>query len=224
MMRKGMRWPLEVVVGLLALVGIGASATFYLREPANLGFLDFPTIVALHVVLGAFYLMFAPFQFVKRIRSRHLGYHRRMGRVLVAVGLVVGVTALFIGLVIPFSGWAESVVIGLFGSVFLVAIVKGFVHIRAGRVALHREWMIRAFAIALAIATQRVIFIPSLFVIADPTVGQIVALSVVAWVAALVVHTSVAEAWIRLTRRRGVPEAAGARAHPASFSRTPGPS
>ena len=224
MMRKTMRWPLGVVVGFLALVGIAASATFYLREPANFGFLDFPTIVALHVVLGAFYLMFAPFQFVKRIRSRHLGYHRRMGRVLVAVGLVVGATALFIGLVIPFSGWAESVVIGLFGSAFLVAIVKGFVHIRAGRVALHREWMIRAFAIALAIATQRVIFIPSLFVVADPTDGQIVALSIVAWVAALVVHTSVAEAWIRLTRRRGVPEAAGAGAHPASFSRTPGPS
>ena len=80
-----MRWPLRVVVGSLALIGIGASATFYLREPANLGF---PTVVALHVVLGAVYLVFAPFQFVKRIRSRHLGYHRRMGRVLVAVGLV----------------------------------------------------------------------------------------------------------------------------------------
>ena len=142
MVRKVVRRPLGVVVGFLALIGIAASATFYLREPANLGFLDFPTIVALHVVLGAFYLMFAPFQFVKRIRSRHLGYHRRMGRVLVAVGLVVGVTALFVGLVIPFSGWAERVLIGLFGSLFLFALGKGFVHVRAGRVALHREWML----------------------------------------------------------------------------------
>jgi uncharacterized membrane protein YozB (DUF420 family) len=210
-----------VVVGFLALVGTGASATFYLREPANPGFLGFPTIVALHVVLGALYLVFAPFQFVKRIRSRHLGYHRRMGRVLVAVGLVVGVTALSIGLVIPFSGWAERVLIGLFGSLFLLALGKGFVHVRAGRVALHREWMIRAFAIALAIATQRVVFIPSLFVVGDPTDGQIVTLSLAAWSAALVVHSSLAEVWIRLTRERRAPKTNETRAtyDPAPDSR-----
>lgn len=212
MVSNTVRWPLGVVVGFLALIGIGASASYFFREPANLGFLDYPTIVALHVVLGAVYLAFAPFQFVKRIRSRHLGYHRRMGRVLVAVGLVVGVTALFIGVVIPFSGWAESVLIGLFGSLFLFALGKGFVHVRAGRVALHREWMIRAFAIALAIATQRLLFIPSLFVVADPTDGQIVTLSLAAWSAALAVHSSLAEIWIRLTRKRRVHETSGTRA------------
>jgi uncharacterized membrane protein len=200
-----------VAVGFLAFVGIAASATFYLREPANEGFLEYPTIVALHVVLGAFYLVFAPFQFVRRIRSRHLAYHRRMGRVLVALGLVVGITALFMGLVIPFSGWAESVLIGLFGGLFLFALAKGFAHVRAGRVALHREWMIRAFAVALAIATQRVIFVPSLLVV-DPTYGQVVTLSIAAWSAALVVHSSLAEVWIRLTRKRRVPKTSGTRA------------
>ena len=212
MTKKAFRWPLGVVVGFLALVGVAASATYFLREPANTGFLDYPTIVAMHVVLGAVYVVFAPLQFVGRIRSRHLGYHRRMGRVLVAVGLVVGVTALFLGLVIPFSGWAERVLIGLFGSLFLFALVKGFVHVRAGRVALHREWMIRAFAIAFAIATQRVIFIPSLLVVDDPTYRQIVTLSVAAWLAALVVHSSLAEVWIHLTRKRRVPKKSGIRA------------
>ena len=105
--RRDMRLPLGVVVGLLALVGIGASATHYLQEPYNPGFLRFPTIVALHVVLGGVYLALAPFQFVGRIRSWHLGYHRWVGRLLVAVGLVVGLTALFMGLVIPFSGWGS---------------------------------------------------------------------------------------------------------------------
>src|SRR3712207_5947673 len=50
--RRAMRLPLGVVVGFLALVGIGASATHYLQEPYNPGFLQFLTIVALHVVLG----------------------------------------------------------------------------------------------------------------------------------------------------------------------------
>ena len=191
-MRRFRRWPLGIVVGFLALVGVAASATHYLDEPYNPGFVEYPTIVAVHVVLGGIYMLFAPFQFVKRIRSRHLAYHRRMGRVLVALGLVVGATALFLGLVIPFSGWAERMLIGLFGGLFLFALGKGFVHVRAGRVAPHREWMIRAFAVALAIATQRLIFIPSLLVVGDPTYGQVVTLSVAAWSAALVVHSSLA--------------------------------
>jgi uncharacterized membrane protein len=199
MVSSRVRWALGVAVGFLALVGVAASATHYLQEPYNPGFLRYPTVVALHVVLGV-YLALTPFQFVKRIRSRHLAYHRWAGRVLVSIGVVVGVTALFMGLVIPFSGWAERVIIGLFGGLFLLALGKGFVHIRAGRVELHREWMIRAFAIALSIATMRMIFIPALLVAADPTDGQIAFLLVASFTAAFVVHASAAELWIRLTR------------------------
>src|SRR5215213_8502261 len=165
MTRQTTLWPLGVAVGFLALIGVGASVAHYLQEPYNPGFLDFPTIVAVHVVLGGLYLTLAPFQFVRRIRSRHLAYHRRVGRLLVSIGLVVGATALFMGLVIPFSGWGERVIIGLFGTAFLVALSMGFLHVRAGRVALHREWMMRAFAVGLSIATQRLIFFPALWIV-----------------------------------------------------------
>ncbi len=94
----------------------------------------------------------------------------------------------------------------------LIGLGKGFVHIRAGRVALHRQWMIRAFAMALAIATQRLIFVPSPFVVVDPTGGQTVTLSLAAWSATLVVHSSLAEVWIRLTRKRRVPKTSRCRA------------
>ena len=92
-MIKTMRWLLGAMVGFLALVGVGAAATHYLYEPYNPGFLEYPTIVALHVVLGGLYLALAPFQFVRRVRSRHLGYHRWAGRALVSIGPVVGATA-----------------------------------------------------------------------------------------------------------------------------------
>lgn len=200
-----------MVVALLALIGVGASATHYLQEPYNPGFLRYPTIVALHVVLGGTYLALAPFQFVRRIRSRHLAYHRRVGSILVAIGIVAGVTALFMGLVIPFSGWPERVVIGLFGGLFLVALVKGFVHVRAGRAGLHREWMIRAFAIGLSIAAMRLIFIPALIVTADPTDAQVALFSVGSFAAAFVVHAAVAELWIRTTRRSISPKTGEAR-------------
>ena len=69
MKSKGVRRLLGVVVVFLALVGVGASAAHYLQEPYNPGFLEFPTIVALHVVLGGLYLALAPLQFVRRIRG-----------------------------------------------------------------------------------------------------------------------------------------------------------
>jgi Predicted membrane protein (DUF2306) len=93
------------------------------------------------------------------------------------------------------------VIIGLFGTLFLVALLKGFVHVRAGRVALHREWMIRAFAIALSIATIRLIYIPALLIVADPTDAQNALLWDASFAVAFVVNTSVAELWIRATRR-----------------------
>jgi uncharacterized membrane protein len=212
-MGKGARWILAVTVGLLAFVGVGASAAHYLQEPYNPGFLNFPIVVALHVVLGGVYLALAPFQFVGRIRLRHLGYHRWAGRLLVCVGMVVGVTALFMGLVIPKGGWPERAVIGLFGIVFLFALIRGFLHVRARMVALHREWMIRAFAIGLAIATARLIFFPALLItMAEPTEERFGTLLVVSLAVAFALHTSVAELWIRSTRRSGALTANGVKA------------
>jgi hypothetical protein len=101
--------------------------------------------------------------------------------------------------VIPFAGWGERIIMALFGGLYLLALGKGFVHIRARRPALHREWMLRAFAIGLSIATQRLIFVPTLL-LAAPTDGQIAAASLAAWALAFVVHTALAEVWIRHTR------------------------
>jgi uncharacterized membrane protein len=207
MARRGTSWPVGVAVGILVLTGTGAAGTHYLREPYNPGFVEFPVVTALLVVLGGLYLSLAPFQFVRRIRSRHLTYHRLMGRVLVATGLVVGATALFMGLVIPFFGWGERVIIGLFGTAFVVALAKGFAHVRAGRVALHQEWMMRAFAVGLSIATQRLSFFPALLIVGDPTDAQFERLWVTAFVAAFALNLLVAETRIRTTRRRRAPRA-----------------
>jgi hypothetical protein len=65
-------------------------------------------------------------------------------------------------------------------------------------VALHREWMIRAFAVGLAIATTRLIFFPALLItMADPTDERFGMLLVVSLAVAFVLHASVAELWRR---------------------------
>ena len=106
-----MRWLLMILVGFLAVLGIAASVAHYLTDPYQPGFLAFPLMTALHVVLGAIYLALAPLQFLQQIRTRWFGYHRWAGRLLVAIGLVIGITALFMGFVIPAAGWPQTVII-----------------------------------------------------------------------------------------------------------------
>jgi len=208
-----LRRPLTIVVGFLASVGVSTSVAHYILPLTNPGFRIFPLIVALHVILGSAYLALAPFQFVKRIRSHWPHYHRWAGRLLVTAGLVVGATALFMAWVIPFSGWLERILLGFFGVLFLVELGKGFLHIRARQTMLHREWMIRAFALALAIATMRLIDIPAVIVVSAtgvPTHQQLATLAIIADAVAFPLHAVVAEIWIRTSRRKQAPAAGAA--------------
>jgi uncharacterized membrane protein len=204
-MRIDGRHYLGILVAFLAFTGVGASVFYFLREASNPRFVDFPIVTLLHVVLGGIYLVMAPFQFLSRIRSRWLSYHRLAGRFLVSIGLVLGASALFLALIIPFSGTWEQIINGFFGTLFLVSLVKGVLHVRAGQIALHREWMLRAFAIGLGIATMRLIFIPALIIVGDPTQEQIATLSIVSFTVAFSLHSGFAEYWIRRSRNLAGP-------------------
>ena len=192
---------LPFIIGFLALSGIGGSIFFFTHEPNNQGFIDYPNITNFHVIPGAIYLALAPFQFSATLRKRSLNTHRFAGRVLSAIGLVVGATALFLGLIVPYSGVSEQLVIGFFGVLFLFSIVRGFLYIRSKEIALHREWMMRAFAIGLSIATMRLIFIPALIIVGNPTRQETEMLSIIAFTIAFVLHCSISEIWIRTTRK-----------------------
>ena len=53
------------------------------------------------------------------------------------------------------QGANETAATTLFAILFLVFLSLGYWNIRHGRVARHREWMIRAFGVALGIAATR---------------------------------------------------------------------
>lgn len=188
------------IAGLLCVLGIGASVNHFLSTPYNPGFVEHPLITGLHVVLGALYLSIAPFQFVARIRDRWPRYHRLAGRVGVTIGLVVGVSAFFLATVIPTSGWSERIIVGGFAIFFTFSIARALLLARAGRYAVHREWMIRAFSIGMSIATMRLMFVPALIATGGPTVEQIQLFSIVTFTIAFVIHATGAELWIRATR------------------------
>ena len=116
-----------------------------------------PRATMLHVLPGAVFLLLAPLQFAPRLRNRSRRFHRWSGRFLLALGLVTACAGFYFGLLVPFGGAGETAAIVLFGVLFLTALALAFTAIRRGDVARHRAWMIRAFAVALGVATVRLV-------------------------------------------------------------------
>jgi uncharacterized membrane protein YozB (DUF420 family) len=184
----------------LALLGIGFSVEHLLDdEHYNPGFVEHPWLMRGHVTLGAAYLALALPQFVATLRRSRPQVHRLAGRTAVAAGLAAGATALVITVWFPFSGPLEIVVVAPFAGLFVFALGRGLWLARRRRIAEHREWMIRALAIATSIATMRLLFVPLLFAgeVSDERARW---LSLTSFAAAFLLHATVAEAWVRATR------------------------
>lgn len=80
--------------------------------------------------------------------------HRWLGRFLLLVGLLVGVSAYGM-MFAPVCGWLETSATSIYGTAFMAALVTAWSQIRRGHVTQHREWMLRAIGIVLGIATTR---------------------------------------------------------------------
>lgn len=119
------------------------------------GFVDNPWLTMMHILPGLLFIGLGLTQFVKRIRQKAPGFHRWSGRIALVSGLIIGVTGILMGFKMSISGVSETAATTLFGIVFLFSLVRGLFHIRKGNISHHREWMIRAFAIGLAVATTR---------------------------------------------------------------------
>jgi uncharacterized membrane protein len=121
----------------------------------DVGFARHRLLTMLHILPGLVFMVLGPLQFVGSLRRRKPGLHRWTGRVVLASGAIIGGTALVMSPQMAIGGANETAATTLFAIVFLFALVKAFLAIRRGRFALHREWMIRAFAIGSAVAAIR---------------------------------------------------------------------
>jgi uncharacterized membrane protein len=197
------------VVGALAIAGVvivllrvaELTETFLsgVLPPANsydAGFARRPLLTLLHIIAGFIFVVLGPLQFVTKIRTRHINLHRWCGRIYVASALVVGVTALGLGIFVGFGGAVETAAVTVFSLLFLVFLGRALFHIRRLEVPAHREWMIRAFALGLSVVTMR------------PLIGLLSAftnfsfaesLGVSFWVA-FPLHLALAETWVVATR------------------------
>lgn len=165
---KGRRWAwgltlLLVAIGLLVVARRGFLMFFTSQAPAPLsgraisdaGFREHRALTLIHILPAGLFMALMPLQFVGGIRTRLPGWHRWSGRLLIVLGGVVGVSALIMGYKIPIGGANETAATTLYAILFLVFLGLGFWNVRHRRIIEHREWMIRAFGVALGIATTR---------------------------------------------------------------------
>lgn len=146
----------------LALVGVAVvvrrAILIAVHTPATGLDADFALHSALtlvHIVPGLLFMVLGPLQFWPRLRNRRPRLHRWMGRVFLVSGMIIGVTALLMSPRMAIGGANETAATTFFAVIFLFALIKAYLAIRSRRIVAHREWMIRAFAVGLAVATIR---------------------------------------------------------------------
>src|SRR5690349_1281877 len=120
------------------------------------GFSRHPIITLIHILPGALFMILGPLQFIPGIRGRYRWFHRLSGRIYIIAAYIIGLSALYVPFVVrPIGGLNEAAATTLFAILFLVSLSKAWWYIVHKQVALHREWMIRAFSIGLAVGTIR---------------------------------------------------------------------
>ena len=160
-------WAAVIFLALIGLAVAVRRSVVLLRPPGTLSarnnpaaaldraFDDRRTLTLLHIVPAMLFMILGPLQFVRSLRAKHPRIHRWSGRIFLTASTVVGVTGLALAFGKTVGGVDEKAAIVLFGSFFLIALAKALRHALRREFALHREWMIRGYAIGLAVATIR---------------------------------------------------------------------
>lgn len=161
---SGAAWPVAVALVVLSLIPLGAGALRLVQlaggpslMQADDRFSGFPAALVIHIVGSACFALLGIGQLITRFRRRHPAWHRRTGRVLVAAGLAVVGSALWLTLGHPAQPGTGSI---LFVSRIVAAtamggfLILGFAAVRRRDIAAHRAWMIRTYALALGAGTQ----------------------------------------------------------------------
>lgn len=199
-------------IGLILLCVIAAGAAIRRitalafpprRSPPQIASLDEafakrPALTLAHIVPALLLVVLVPFQFSRSFRGRHIRIHRWTGRIIVSLGLVIGVSALAL-IRHPIGGATEVAAIVCFDGLFLLALTKAFLYIRRGQVGLHREWVIRAMSVALGVATVRPVM--AIFFATSRLTGLVPQdfFGFAFWIGFTLTYFA-AEAWIRYTR------------------------
>jgi hypothetical protein len=110
-----------------------------------------------HGIFGAIVLLFAPLQFSERLRQRYTKAHRVMGRLYVVGALALAPMGAYIQYYQERMGAPRSfTVLGIVDAAMLMGTtILAFVFAYRRKIALHRQWATRSYAVALVFIAGR---------------------------------------------------------------------
>lgn len=142
-------------------------------------------VLLVHAICGSIALAVGGLQFFPRLRASRPALHRWLGRSYVALVAASGLAGLFIAPNVP-GGAVSAIGFGLLAVLWLGTTAAAFQHARARRIADHRRWMIRSFALTFAAVTLR-LYLPAFFIAGSSYDAAAPWLAWLCWVPNLVV-------------------------------------
>lgn len=148
------------LIGLATLYVMNHNERFLVdsHHPAWQHYESFKWWLLPHGIFGTIVLLFAPFQFSERLRQRFTKAHRIMGRFYVVGALGLAPLGAYIQYHQEQMGGPRSfTVLGVVDATMLIgATLLAFLFAYRRKIALHRQWATRSYAIALVFIAARV--------------------------------------------------------------------
>jgi uncharacterized membrane protein len=151
----------------------------------NARFVAAPLPALLHIVSASLFCVLGAWQFSAGLRQRSPRWHRLGGRIVVASGIVAALSGLWMTMRYPIPAELQSdllyAVRVCVGIAMLVSLAKAVTAVRAGDIARHRVWMVRAYALGQGAGMQVVLLLPWMLLIGTPGTLQRDLLMSLAW-------------------------------------------
>jgi uncharacterized membrane protein len=149
------------LVALLALPVVGYAMAYAVvgapMYPPSLAesFLARPWGIYPHVLFGSVALGLGAVQFNRWILLRHRALHRALGTIYVASSVLVGVAGLYMSFY-SFGGRVTHLGFGALAVLLLATTARAYTAARARSIAIHRQWMLRSYALVFAAVMLRI--------------------------------------------------------------------
>jgi uncharacterized membrane protein len=149
------------LVALLALPVVGYALAYVIvgapMYPPDLAesFLARPWGINPHALFGSIALGVGALQFNRWLLLRHRPIHLALGKVYIVSASAVGLAGLYMS-VYSFGGTVTHLGFGTLGVLLLWTTTRAFLAARERAIAVHRQWMLRSYALLFAAVTLRI--------------------------------------------------------------------
>ena len=162
-----------VAAGVVRLSGLAGGTNGGGVTSENARFMAMPAPVVVHIACASLFCVLGAFQLDSALRQRFPRLHRMAGRVAAPCGIVAALTGLWMTAAYAIPAQLQGPLLyGVRMVVGLAMALAVIVSIRAvlqRRIAQHKAWMVRAYALGQGAGTQVLILLPVTLMAGAPT-------------------------------------------------------